>query len=346
MTTQVVTKKQTINVYCCGGTGLNIGYKYLTQHAVARAGVADLNFYFLDTSEANLRSSMDEKNVYIVGKDAGIDGSAKVRRENADPILDSIDHILTLFPPATANLVLGSASGGTGSVIGPALVSELLLRGKIVFAAAVGSLDTRIEVLNTVRTLESYEKIAHDTQRPVPLFLEINDPTKNNSADAGINWIINTLALAVGALGIEGSGLDTADLRTLADVHRATSAKPQLLRAHVWLGPNPAPQDQLDKVISMLIMGTADKNIVQGVSPEYRATAEIPTSGIDTEYPYKWFDEQGPVGIYLSTGGFSEVHEQLTGSLDTTAAKNKARSTPDHPLLNSEKAKSSGKLVF
>lgn len=98
-------------------------------------GFAAIDPAFIDTSRSNLTPEIPEEKIYILDN---TDGSGKVRRENHAQISSSIKHILQSQQPGEFNIVVFSASGGSGSVLGPLIVSELLARGLPVVVLTAG----------------------------------------------------------------------------------------------------------------------------------------------------------------------------------------------------------------
>lgn len=337
---------QTVNVYCCGGTGTNIGVLYQSMMKDRVVGMADLKFIYIDTSKSNVRSSIPDEAFYLIkNQDTKKEGSGKIRLENADPIMDSAEHILEQYPPAFINIVIGSMSGGSGSVIGPALTQQLLKQDKVVFTAVVASTDTRVELENSIKTLQSYEKVARTAKRPVPAYYQVNSSHDYKEVDESITWYITTVAIIAGALGIEGSGLDSADVYNLVNYQRFNSAQPQLTRIHMWYGISPTVASMSDDVMSMLLVTGPDSPPVSNIRPDYRATATIHQDGLASEYPFASINTEGPLGVYLINGGFNETFEEFSKLLKEIDARRRTQKVSSS-LLGSDSGENDGKLVF
>jgi cell division GTPase FtsZ len=164
-----------INVYACGGAGINLGSQLVKFNNRKDPGFAELKTFFIDTSKSNIQSNIPEDNIYLVD---GLDGSGKKRDTNYVALAECSKEILHQFKPADINIVLHSASGGSGSVIAPILVSELLSRKSLTIVILIGSTSSRIEAENTSKTLKSYEMISHKRNMPVIAAYKENSPSK------------------------------------------------------------------------------------------------------------------------------------------------------------------------
>lgn len=340
------TRKR-VNVYCVGGTGINIGYKAMQRMSTAIDGLADFNFVFVDTSDSNIRSDIPDSHFYRIGADGGVNGSGKIRSENAGVIMDHAESILSKFSPEEENIVLGGLGGGSGSVIGPVLTKWLLEADKVVFTIGVGSADTRKEQENTIKTIQTYEKIAKDTKRPVPMFYQFNENQERQASDDAVLWALNYLSIVIGALGIEASGLDSMDLFNFVNFHRASGAEPQLARICVWSGNTNPDLDLIkDDVIAVLTVSGPEARPVLGLDPEYRATADVPAEGLGQGYPYDLVNKNGPLGVYVINGGFNSVFQELNQQFKEGDARRRTRTTKPQLLGKDDGGSATGSLIL
>ncbi len=214
-----------VMIYCAGGAGINAGTFFTGfRDGKQQNGFAEMQVTFIDTSRSNITEEIIEEEIYLID---GLDGSGKIRAENHRQISESIHDVLLKHPPGDLNIVISSASGGSGSVIAPSLVSELLKRDKNVVASIITSTDSRIEIENSIKTLKSYEAIATLRERPVVIL-----PYQNNKETT--RWDVNKLVVQdiiyLSALfSRQNKELDSADLRNWLNYTRVTSAKPKLV---------------------------------------------------------------------------------------------------------------------
>lgn len=185
-------------VYCAGGTGMNLGTQITSPtHDVC----------YIDTSSSNLSDAMDKEKVH---KLQDVDGSGKNRKEHYDKILPEMETVMDRFPPAIFNIVLFSAGGGSGSVVGPLIVKALLEQKAATVAIVVGSDESSITVTNTINTLKSLESISAMTAEPVIMAYH------ENNAGVPLQAVDDEVLFVTEALGElcnqNNHGLDTQDL--------------------------------------------------------------------------------------------------------------------------------------
>ena len=211
--------KNTITIYACGGSGLNIGQLVEAKFASLAADIvphSDIIVYYIDTSESNVR---DKKvtNLYLFD---GLDGSGGLRVSNKDEIADYVPDILAKFAPGDLSIVINSTSGGSGSVIGPMIASKLLEREKLVISVAIMSSESKNHLINTVDVLETLEGISVHNERVLPVILCDNNQSNEDSVN-------NTVFASVYSLSVLFSGgllrLDSADLDNWINFNKVTS---------------------------------------------------------------------------------------------------------------------------
>jgi hypothetical protein len=217
----------TLNLYGCGGTGINIAMQFQKFAGLQDPGFCKMQTYYIDTSSSNTSSNSSSDNTFIVdGLFNNKEGSGKVRGSNYDPISERSKEILHKFKPGNVNIVIHSGSGGSGSVIGPVLVSELLARDETVIVLMVGTTSSRIEIDNTKKTLVSYENISQKRGKPVICFY------RENSKETPRGAVDNAMQVAVVILAAIFSGenreLDSADLSNWLNYNRVTGYTPKL----------------------------------------------------------------------------------------------------------------------
>lgn len=219
-----VSNQPSVNIYACGGGGINVTAELESHRGATTPGFAQFNSYYIDTSRSNLSyKSIQPDCIYLF---ESVDGSGKKRRENAELISKNTRAILQCFKPSAFNIVIHTASGGSGSVIGPALVSELKARGERVIVIVIGSTDTRIEIENTIKTRKSYEAIAQLRQSPVIVHYAENSRLKSR-------FIVNkevkyAVSLLLGLFSGQNEELDSADLTSWMEFLPFTGGHPQL----------------------------------------------------------------------------------------------------------------------
>ena len=230
MTTQnnVASPIGSIRLYGCGGGGINIVKRYAGP-LKSTTGVADIKTTYIDTSRSNLDDDPDHQNIFVLPE---LDGSGKVRRENHEAIAQQVPRILKDFSPADLNLVIFTASGGTGSVAGPLIISELIERNQNVVAIVIGSDESVITGMNTFNTLKSLDHISRTKGTPVVMHYTQNDRSlKRSDVDKQVMFVISSLAVLASR---QNKGLDTKDVANWVNFTRTTSVPSQLALLKVY----------------------------------------------------------------------------------------------------------------
>lgn len=200
-------KRGQLRVYACGGAGMNIGHLLEEHRGHPGPAMADINVTYLDTSDSNLRPDTPMDHVYFID---GINGSGKVRSENAEKIKQSVKDAFQKHPPMDVNVVLHAGGGGSGSVFGPYVVSQLLALDKPVVVLVIGSAVTRTDAQNTLNVIKSYEGISNARKAPVVFLYEQNSREKSR---ADVDQLMRGTIVSIALLwSQQNRELDTKDL--------------------------------------------------------------------------------------------------------------------------------------
>lgn len=287
-----------MKIYAAGGTGINIGRNFIKYTGKSNPGFADIETVFIDTSKSNVDPTIPSEMLYLVDN---LDGSGKLRSSNYTALSECSKEILHNHKPGDINIVVHSGSGGTGSVIGPILVSELLARGETVVALVIGSTGSRIETTNTSKTLKSYEVISQKRETPVIVGYKENSPsTPRGSVDSEIQTSIVLLSAIFSGANRE---LDGSDLRNFLNYHKTTSYASKLalldfFSKDIILGKGQA-------VVSLVTLTTED------ISPEVNIPVEYQAVGFIPEQTHKSVSVDLPIHACVITGYFNAVIDRL-----------------------------------
>ena len=168
-----------LNIYCCGGTGVNIG---------KRINDLDFSVYFIDSSRSNIKD-LNSDYVFLV---EDMDGAGKNRKITYEKFKEFAETILIKFKPSKAlNIVISSLSGGTGSVISPLITKKLIENGHSTIVIGIDSTNSAIEIENSVKTLKSYKSISNATGKPIALYYVENNVREE--ADKEVLDFINVI---------------------------------------------------------------------------------------------------------------------------------------------------------
>ena len=305
--------KGRLKVFACGGAAINIVAK-VGSIQIDPALLADIEVAMVDTSRSNLQNHSKAGECYLV---EGLDGSGKVRAENSTAIGERIKEILQRHQPGDLNVVLHSGAGGSGSVIGPLLVSELLARNIAVVVLMVGSTSSTKEAENTLKTLKSYEAIVQKRQLPVVLgYLQNSATLARGEVDKQMVSTITYLSILYSRRNRE---LDTKDLYNWLRYSAVTTFEPRLSTLSVFWHPQGDPQLKTDmsrvgNVISVATLAGEDLATDLPVTPEYQAVGILPNIKSSGE-----FFVGKLVNYVISVGPVSQYAKDLTEFLAAQA---------------------------
>lgn len=291
-----------MNLFLLGGAGANIGKQFVSQNGKKEEGFAHITTYFVDTSRSNLSKDIPEDNIYLF---EGLDGSGKKRDSNYKSISESTHDILHRFKPADVNVIVGSCSGGSGSVISPILVSELLNRGEAVVALLIGSTGSKIETENTLKTLKSYDVISNKRDMPVVAFYRENSPEKTRSqVDKEIQTAIVMLAAIFSG---DNRELDSSDLKNFLNYPKVTSYKPSLSQLDFFSGKVALNKGEVPYSLVSLIDNDTSADV--DIPVEYQA------AGFLSEAALKSMSFARPIHAIILGGVFHNVVDRLNQRL-------------------------------
>lgn len=285
-------------IYAAGGAAINIASSMAKYTNSKEYGFSEIETYFIDTSSSNIHDDIPEDKCYMV---EGLDGSGKVRKSNYAVLSECSKEILHKFKPDDINIVLHSSSGGTGSTLGPIIVSELLSRGLNVIVLTVGSSSSRIETENTMKTLKSYEMIARKTDKPVCMYYKENSvETPRSAVDSSISTALVVLATLFSS---DNKELDLSDLTNFLNYNSVTSYGAQL--ALLELYEKDVVLDKGHTIISAatLIDNTSSPDLEHPI--EYQCVGYLPEKIKDI------INLDLPIHVTVMAGHFNKTVDRL-----------------------------------
>jgi hypothetical protein len=219
-----MAQHKTFRLYGCGGAGTNL----VKAHQTSTDQIVGPSVAYLDTSLSNLGPDNRDR-AYLID---GLDGGGMKRDLNADAMRKHVSPALTQYAPADFNVVVFSGAGGTGSVFGPLLLNELVVREKPVVAAVIGDTDSAKAIENTLGTLKTLSRIAatHKTGVAV-LYTEMAPGANRREVDEKIQEGIRAIGQLTSGLNAE---LDTQDLIHWLHYERVTSHPPGLAILNIY----------------------------------------------------------------------------------------------------------------
>ena len=208
-------------IYNCGGTAFSRGA--LFQIEAEKENLEHLSFCYIDTSGSDLHENIKKEELMLIN---GLDGAGKDRRVIYPQIVPHVPAILSQFPPEDFNIIFHSAGGGSGSSIGPAIAKKFLDEGKDFVVIMTGSIGSKIEVKNSIGTIQTYRNFAAKAGRNVTAYYRENNRERSRT-DVN-NDIKSALFLTSLVLSSENKGIDSADLKNLINFDKVVGCTPSL----------------------------------------------------------------------------------------------------------------------
>lgn len=255
-----------MRIYGCGGAGINIASAFADGREYPASALIQASF--LDTSRSNIKAMVAEDQIYIL---PNVDGSGKIRSENHLSISGAIKDMLVKHKPADFNVVIFSASGGSGSVIGPLILKELISRGETAVAVVIGSSESQLTTKNTLNTLKSLEAICKQIHYPIVMHYQHNHRNlKRSEVDANLRFAVAALAILASR---QNEGLDRQDLFNWVNYTRTTDLQPSVALLDVCL--NNEEVNKVKNPVSIASLFADPDQEPLDVTPEYHCDGYV-----------------------------------------------------------------------
>lgn len=216
-----------LTFYLPGGAALNIG-SALKQKSRSQAN-REATYVGLDSSGAN-----DVGGLFPVERMPAAEGnkmargSGKVKLTNYPKAEPFVEEVLSKHKPSSFNIVVCSAAGGTGSMLGVLLVRRLIEMNKPVVILTVSDHTSQKEMENSVGTLRSLaaQTEADQLNKPIAFINVVND---NNHTRGEINaTIIHKLDLLSMFLTEQNEEVDYEDIANMLTYSKTCKVPPAL----------------------------------------------------------------------------------------------------------------------
>lgn len=312
---------ETITIYGAGGCGINLAAQF--QDIEQTQGFAKVNTVYCDASRSNISAGISDDQCFIIPE---LDGSGKVRNENAAEIGSHIGKVLESHKPSKFNVVIFSASGGTGSVFGPLIARELAKRRIPMVLIVVGDNESYTSARNTLKTYKTLESIYKSSEAPLIISWHKNcSETPRYSVDERIHTIVDQLSLLASGLNRE---LDSRDIANWIYFNKPVeSLKPQL--ALLDITNDPAVAQQIRNPISVVNLLRAADSPAKDLKPEYSCSGYMP------EMREGKGPDQGLVFV-ISIGGIEDVAQDILNDYEGYSDLSKTRAVVNETLLGSD----------
>lgn len=303
---KTIGQRGLIKLYGLGGAGMNIcGSQFENYRHHEEPGMALVDTSYLDTSFANIKPNMPDDKVFIVPVPEGEDGSGKERKKNAKLIMKHIKEFLQKHAPGYINVIVSSASGGSGAVAAAILTNELLKMDQMVINITIGVADSGAEIKNTLDTLQSFEGLVSALGKTVPVaYFENSKDTPMSKVDEHVTELITAIAVVFSRMN---EGLDTRDLYNFLNVERLTNYKPHAVGLTSYAGQM-AEDDHRDTITVASAVTTKDNRGIDFIVP-YSTYGVLPV-GMSQEIV-----EQAPIHLATQAYPFNGISKRLKAFL-------------------------------
>lgn len=258
MTIAIPQDRPLIAIYFAGGTGFNCGERFLEASKGNAILQETTKCYFVDTSTSNHKAINTDDNTMVVGTGQG---SGAFRAENATHIRQSMAQVLKTFKPGVFNILVGSASGGSGSTLINELQRELTIRELNVAAVMTGSRSTKTNIQNMHKTFQSFALVTKRYERPSLINLRVQEHGETREkVDA---MVLNNLLLLSLFLSGKDDKMDITDLTHLFNYPKVTGFAPAVAALDLFIN-----DVVIDKSETLYAAGTiARQNCVTDINP-------------------------------------------------------------------------------
>jgi len=203
-----------INIYGCGGAGINILANISKDLLSLGEEFSSINLFTIDTTDRTIQRYPELKdNFYKIestlASQSEIDGAAGERKnkvlvgEIRKSIKVYIDEKMSNPAKDIYNIVVFSASGGSGSTIAPLLINEMLKSSGDynTIPICIGDTSNLLYTNNTINTIAGLNNIANGNKEALPLsyfdnnFDGLTTPDSEKKVNRDVFKLITILAL-------------------------------------------------------------------------------------------------------------------------------------------------------
>jgi hypothetical protein len=322
----MTTKRNKLVIHACGGAGINVADKVFSMVADLGEGFAEVKINYIDTSKANYDKIEPVGDFWQVKTKtkttAELDGTGSERAKNSKIISENVREYLDHHN--TFNIVTGefhcvvfSTAGGSGSVIGPVMLKELLSRDIPVFGIVIGDSSNGLSAMNTLNTLASLDSIANKvTKKPLGIIYENNHTrigeTNHGAAEKEVNNILfNTLSAVAMFLSGENEAIDNQDMVGLIDQSHYSRIKvePGIYTMTIHAGEVKLPKESIPTVARSLTK--------EGTPYDIDVTLLHHKRGFVTaENALSIYGEQFPIHIVMAANAMVSEMDALNASAE------------------------------
>jgi hypothetical protein len=295
-----------MKVYACGGTGINI---------VRGLNLKPEQVAYIDTSKSNVKG-VPEESLYLI-KD--MEGAGKFRATSFEGSVDEIPDILFKHKPGNVNILVASASGGSGSVLSALILKRLLSQSAVVIVALVASYDSVLETQNTFKALNTLAAASLECNKPVVCFYEENIATKTSNGRSESDNRIKALIAYIATILENSEELDMEDIKNFTNYTKVTGREPGLVYLDTLVDTNEIDQDTGTPISALSVIKSFNVNYTLTPKVPYQAVGIISNDTVTTDV----------IHLVITDGYFQGKISELDKSIKSVDAEVKPQKTID-----------------
>ncbi|AXH70800.1 tubulin-like protein [Vibrio phage BONAISHI] len=320
-----MNKEPLIQIYGCGGCGTNIVQNKLEVPRHAQYGKTSV--VAIDTSDANYDA---DKGVPFY-RIPGTEGMGRKRGFALDVAEDKIDDILKRHKPGSMNVIIASAGGGSGSVIGLLLAKEFMRRSIPFVVQLVASSTSQLDAQNSHGTMLSFQKAVNETGKVLPvMYYENIDGSSQRDGDGNRDQVdavlVKDLLTLIFTCSEQHKALDRQDVTNWLDYPSVTKIEPKLVEVKVFRHGEEITDlaKFLDnQVISTISLLHETSHSTPAIHQAYEKTGYMNDDAKDIEQNLTWTVSSVHITSYASGLKTSvEEHKRVASELNAVSGLN------------------------
>lgn len=322
--------KKKLHIHCGGGGATRLAFLSLPGlFKELGKGFCDIELHYLDTS-ANDTNHYDIENKYIIkSQDIGKvnDGGGGDKEKNYKDIFKDIPNYLNeknFTKPVTGELhiILTTAGGATGSMIGLSLATNMMQRKIPTMVIAITDTSSLVYANSSRTTISSLDAIAKKAKVALPVKVLSNDDGIKN-ANIKVCKVIQHISLFNNDSNISMDSADMAGFMNMLS-YKTLSVDPGAYELNIFNGSIP---DEVDEVLIGMRSLTLDKigypkfshQILQyknGIISDMKVLSHLVEKDGNVETTF-------PIFIALRQNTIVDIHQSLVDSVETHKEKMK-----------------------
>lgn len=295
-----------------GGSGMNIATKLVDLGEVVHC---------FDTGDKSLVDAHRAVNVTLTKGTRGAGGNRKVILPLVRP---QIPALMDTLPEADFYIVTYSLGGGSGSVLGPLITSQLAERKATFVSFVIGAMESTDTLGNDIDTMKTLESIA--VKKGMPIVVNYTPNSQGRSFDAINNEIAEKIRKVVFLVNQNHGRLDVHDVANwvrFTDKH--DYLVPQVCELHIETARKDA--ENVPEAISMVSLYLDPAKEVAFGTPIYRKAGIIKADDLDAT------DEQ--IHFVINSVGVMEIMKTITDTkLEMT--RQQAKFAQRSPIIDAD----------